>query len=155
MSHRCRSHFGTELPNSHRSRADFCAQRLNPGALDTDNPDMGTRYCRSCATEVEDAGGYCLLGHPLRLEAPRDSLAHLRAEVDRAFEDAKMEVATALSAIPANKASGSEVALPPSPPRRPVFETIDQPTGGPDPLVEFAPAPRMDWGPEKNFFKRR
>ena len=116
---------------------------------------MTTRYCPHCRAEVENVEGFCLLGHPLKFAAPRDSLAHLRAEVDRAFDDAKVEVASALSAIPASNMSLSNGGPPPAPPVRPVFETIDQAPLGADPLVEFAPAPRMDWGPEKQFFKRR
>ena len=114
---------------------------------------MGIRHCPRCRAEVEDVDGFCLLGHPLRLEAPRDSLTHLRAEVDRAFEQAKVEVAVAVGAAPS--ASSPAVNAPPAPPSTRVFETIEQASTGPDPLVEFAPAPRMDWGPEKPFFKRR
>lgn len=123
--------------------------------MDTDNPDMSTRYCPRCRAEVENAEGFCLLGHPLKFEAPTDSLAHLRAEVDRAFEQATVEVAAAISAQPSAYVSAAEMSPPPPPPTTRVFETIDQPTRASDPLVEFAPAPRMDWGPEKQFFKRR
>jgi glucan phosphorylase len=57
---------------------------------------MTLRYCSSCAAEVEERDGYCLLGHPVRLTAPTDSLSELRAEVDRAFEKARVEITTAL-----------------------------------------------------------
>ncbi len=111
---------------------------------------MSERYCQQCKAQVEDTGGYCLLGHPLRSSAPTASLTQLRAEVDQAFEDARLQVANVL---------GSAAPPPPPPPvaaTRTVL-TIDQDVqAGPDPIADFAPAPRMDWGPEKQrLLKRR
>lgn len=109
---------------------------------------MTTRLCRTCGTEVQDAGGYCLLGHSLR-EAPESgSLSALRAEVDRAFEEAQMVVDQSHGA----PASANEVLLPPPPPpRSDLFARlqIEQSVTDSDPMEGFAPAPRMDWGPER------
>ncbi len=165
---------GTSCPCSNRasvtSAGDFTAWRLNPRVLDTDNPDMSLRHCRQCGTDVEDVGGYCLLGHPLRLAAPTDSLATLRAEVNQAFADVEVKVAEVL-AVGANgqavssaqePAPGSATAEtspaatappPPPPPRSRVAQF--EPSVGPDPITEFAPAPKMDWGPERGGLLRR
>jgi hypothetical protein len=58
---------------------------------------MAQRFCSRCNAEVEDAGGYCLLGHDLRLEAPVDSLKALRAEVNRTFDEARRELADVMA----------------------------------------------------------
>jgi hypothetical protein len=134
---------------------------------------MADRYCPSCGTDVEDAGGFCLLGHPLRLEPMTDAetLTDLRAEVDKAFEDAKAQVEEALGDI--------EVDVPPPPPApsrvAPATDAreLDQPgtpvrsyddlwrafeaeaARGEDPITAFAPPPRMDWGPERSKLRRR
>lgn len=108
---------------------------------------MSDRFCRQCNTQVEDVGGFCLLGHSLREVAPTASLKELRAEVDRAFEEASVQVAHALTEAP-----------PPPPPQvTSVFQIdIDEVTRDSDPIAEFAPAPRMDWGPDKeNRLRRR
>ena len=111
---------------------------------------MTDRFCPRCVAEVEDVGGFCLLGHPLTEAAPSGSLTELRAEVDRAFENARVQVAHAL---------GAAAPPPPPPPLASVRTvlTIDQDVHiGPDPIADFAPAPRMDWGPEKQrLLKRR
>ncbi len=116
---------------------------------------MSMRHCPRCRTEVEDVGGFCLLGHPLRLAAPVDSLATLRAEVDRAFEDVEVKVAEVLAGAPVAPASGigATASPPPPPPRTHMAEF--EPSTGSDPIVEFAPAPQMDWGPERARLLRR
>ena len=114
------------------------------------------RFCSHCQAEVEDVGGFCLLGHPLAKAAPDiGSLTALRAEVDRAFEDARVQVATVVGGV-------SSSAPPPPPPAdatapsRTTYPVIEQTVTGPDPIADFAPAPRMDWGPEKkSLLKRR
>jgi hypothetical protein len=134
---------------------------------------MAERYCTSCGTDVEDAGGFCLLGHPLRLQAMTDAetLTDLKAEVDKAFEDVKVQVEEALGEI--------EVNMPPPPPApsrvAPATDAreLDQPgtpvrtyddlwrafeaeaARGEDPITAFAPPPRMDWGPERSKLRRR
>ncbi len=47
---------------------------------------MATRFCARCGADVEDVGGFCLLGHRLATEAGMPSLGDLRAQVDKAFE---------------------------------------------------------------------
>ena len=107
---------------------------------------MSERFCPRCNAEVEDTGGYCLLGHSLRVSAPADSLAALRAEVDLAFEEARVQVAHAL---------GDAAPPPPPPPVTatvPLYPRIEEaqaPSHGTDPITDFAPAPRMDWGPDR------
>jgi hypothetical protein len=116
---------------------------------------MSFRHCTRCGTEVEDVGGYCLLGHPLRLSAPVDGLKELRAEVDRAMADVKTQVVEMLQAVPAGAGEGP----PPPPsatPRPDLFAVLDsEPTSGTDPLEDFAPAPRMDWGPDRGRLRRK
>jgi hypothetical protein len=125
-----------------------------------------TRFCPSCHTEVEARDGFCLLGHPLRLAAPTSSISELRAEVDKAFEDARAEIATVLitevPGLPVQLGAVSRapvMAPPPPPPPASRFETVWQeqeaaePESASDPIVAFAPPPRMDWGPRKD--KRR
>lgn len=114
---------------------------------------MSFRHCRRCGTEVEDVGGYCLLGHPLRLSAPTDSLASLRAEVNQAFADVEVKVAEVLAAAPA--AHPQNVAPPPPPPPVRSEVTEFEPSLGPDPITDFAPALNMDWGPERGRLLRR
>jgi hypothetical protein len=134
---------------------------------------MAERYCPSCGTDVEDAGGFCLLGHPLRLRSmtEAETLGDLRAEVNKAFEDVKVQVEEALGEI--------EINMPPPPPA-PRSEVpsdangmeLDQPAiplrtyddlwrafeeeaaKGEDPITAFAPPPRMDWGPERSKLRR-
>ena len=121
---------------------------------------MTTRYCPRCRAEVEDTGGFCLLGHPLRLAAPVDSLSHLRAEVNAAFAEAEAKVALAVGGAHVGSLSATqhEVAPPPPPPRnsRPdPFAGLTHTPSGPDPMADFAPPPRMDWGPKPSFWRRR
>lgn len=115
---------------------------------------MTNRYCTRCATEVEDAGGFCLLGHPLSEAAPTGSLSDLRAEVDQAFEDARLQVGAMLQGAPPPPPAPEvsvAVQLPVSQTTPAAYATIDrdQPRGPGDPINDFAPAPRMDWGPDR------
>jgi hypothetical protein len=136
---------------------------------------VSNRFCPTCHAEVEDTGGFCLLGHSLRVAAPdsSDSLSALRAEVDQAFEDARVAVGHALSEVPSAPASYSapapasysapapaaQATPPPPPPSAPAAKLRIEGgyTGeGHDPITDFAPAARMDWGPERQgFLKRR
>lgn len=115
---------------------------------------MSERYCPKCRTDVEDVGGFCLLGHDLRLRAVTDATMNdLRAEVDRAFEAARVQVAAITGEIPA-------VPPPPPPPLPDDLEAqtkarmeqlwagFEEETPSPsDPIAQFAPNTRMDWGP--------
>jgi hypothetical protein len=140
---------------------------------------MANRFCPTCRSDVEDVGGFCLLGHRLALSAPTAPLAELRADVDRAFAEAQTRVEEALATVPVG-AVGSQAPLPPPrPPAAASIATKTEPTPPPfaegsprpqapavyssldahavapgDPIAAFAPAPRMDWGPERSFLRR-
>ncbi|MDQ3955842.1 MAG: hypothetical protein M3285_09865 [Actinomycetota bacterium] len=141
-----------------------------------------TRFCQKCENEVEDTGGFCLLGHRLTLDAPTASLDELRAEVDRSFEEARLEIEALVSsgsggspsptpiAAPVGPASPSTVPvapvrrMPPPPPPPParkasygqVWKELEKDIDlTNDPINAFAPAPRLDWGPEKTKRLRR
>lgn len=127
---------------------------------------MTERYCPKCATDVEDVGGFCLLGHDLRLRPITESMDDIRAEVDRAFEEAKVQVAAVTGEIPLIAADG-----PPPPPPLPddleeqtksrmveAWQDFEDEPGTPspsDPITAFAPNTRMDWGPGDTKLKRR
>jgi hypothetical protein len=130
---------------------------------------MSFRYCKVCAAEVEDVDGYCLLGHPLKLE-PAIPVAEMRNEVSRALGEVRRDftaarsepeaVATADHATLEDLADGAEMTWsPPAPvrdPRRTVWGPLTEEllTDG-DPITAFAPASRMDWGPERAGLKPR
>ncbi|MGI8773549.1 MAG: hypothetical protein ACR2KQ_00850 [Actinomycetota bacterium] len=140
---------------------------------------MSVRFCPSCDAEVEVNLGHCLLGHVVRLEPTNGSLSELRAEVDKAFNDAQLQVASVLmaapvapeppAAVPVATAMGADplprstvhrmIPPPPPPPPPPLTTTASVAAGlaatsapriGADPIAEFAPPPRMDWGPQKS-----
>jgi hypothetical protein len=102
---------------------------------------MDLRYCERCGAEVQDAGGYCLLGHPLRLDPVIASVSEWRQELDRAFDEAR----------PDQDLEADADAVEQEPPRRSLWATLGQSDGvvGNDPISAFAPAARMDWGPEE------
>lgn len=119
---------------------------------------MSERYCPKCQTDVEDVGGFCLLGHSLRLRPITESLDDLRAEVDRAFEEVRVQVAAVTGEIPV---VASSQAPPPPPPLPDDLEEQtktkmtelwagfeDDVRASTDPITAFAPNTRMDWGPE-------
>ena len=136
------------------------------------------RYCSACQAEVQTVDGYCLLGHEVALEAPIPSLEALREEVDRVFEEARRQVEVLLGSgptagpPPARGHAGPPRARPSTPPpppppldpvraiedqRRTVFAALqaEEPLTVGDPIVAFAPAPRMDWGPERPGLRRK
>ena len=104
---------------------------------------MSVRYCERCGSDVEDVGGFCLLGHALRVDPPIPSVAAIREEVDRAFDEARAEVASS--------GDSGDSHEPPPPPEsaRSVWAALRDDGGAADPMAAFAPAPRMDWGPER------
>jgi hypothetical protein len=100
-----------------------------------------TRFCTTCGTDVEDVGGFCMLGHSLKVSAPAADLSTLRAEVDAAFEEAKLQVAAVLGSSPPN---AGPVA--PEPPPRPALEPLrpagTEPVAAPErPLAKAPPPP--------------
>lgn len=124
---------------------------------------MTERYCPKCQAEVEDVGGFCLLGHSLRLRPITETMDEIRAEVDRAFEEARVQVAAITGEIPAIASS------PPPPPPLPddleeqtktrmdeLWAGFEEDAPSPaDPITAFAPNTRMDWGPDGAKLKRR
>jgi hypothetical protein len=138
---------------------------------------MSLRFCSRCRADVEDVGGYCLLGHPLPQDAV-DPISDLRAEVDKAFEKIKIEIpVTGMAA--AFKGGGN-----PAPAPGPTVGAYEELRGSDeelveemaqtrtdywsqlrdevvvsvsrdDPILSFSPSPRMEWGPEKGRRRRR
>ena len=107
---------------------------------------MTTRFCPGCTEEVEDTGGFCLLGHRLALEAPTASLQELREEIDRSFEGSGMEVSVAEGKSLSVEAEGSLGTLEPAavmaPPRPPVVsEPGREGTARPTRLRRVPPPP--------------
>lgn len=136
---------------------------------------MDLRYCPRCRADVEDAGGFCLLGHRLPVSPVADPMADLRAEVDEAFSKVRFQVESAFQSdvaaltdpaavpVPARSSlyeelSGDdqEVAQEMRATTRKVYEelALDAPVSQTDPITAFSPSPRADWGPEKGNGRR-
>jgi hypothetical protein len=118
-----------------------------------------TRHCPKCATEVEDRGGYCALGHRLRLNSIDGSIEDLRAEIDQVFEAARLEVSGVIQgsppAPPAATAPPVEDDIPSTEVYRErargVWAALEEDNSmEDDPIEAFAPPPRMDWGPKRS-----
>jgi hypothetical protein len=132
---------------------------------------MSVRFCERCRADVEDVGGFCLLGHRLTAPAEADPIADLRSEVDRAFEKVQVDIQAALDPLK-SLALENETPIPagrvePEPDGEQMLEDMqvtskalwkplegETPLAGNDPIVAFAPSPRMDWGPEKDKGRR-
>ena len=130
------------------------------------------RFCPKCGSDVEDVGDFCLLGHRFPVARGADPIADLRAQVDEAFQKVETDVAAALNPL-AGLARENEVppvpvpgpsAVEADPPAdddltverlevtsKALWEPLgdESPLSRTDPIVAFAPSPRMDWGPEK------
>ncbi|MDQ3878706.1 MAG: hypothetical protein M3290_10220 [Actinomycetota bacterium] len=118
---------------------------------------MTTRFCTTCNSEVEESGGYCLLGHRLAHAAPRDSLSALRAEVDQAFEDARSHLVEALAPPPPPPPAFHVETTRRERAQANMWEGLDvvHEAEAADPINSFAPPPRMDWGPNRSGFLKR
>ena len=113
---------------------------------------MANKFCNHCGTDVEDVGGFCLLGHPLRHQAPVTPMNELRNEVDRAFEDARTQVTEALrgtrdAAIMDHPTQGAPAWSAPAPQRVPVgvgaaTRPAARASGAPPPPPPPPPAPQ-------------
>jgi hypothetical protein len=132
---------------------------------------VSVRYCKVCAGDVEEVDGYCLLGHPLKLSPP--SVAEMRDEVARALGEARTEQRPDADgeAVPDALHSGDgnglhhlwnarDMTWSPPPPVEDPRQTVWGPLVGDaadegDPITAFAPASRMDWGPERSGFRAR
>ena len=125
---------------------------------------MTTLYCPHCAAEVEDRGNYCLLGHPLvpRGDEPAaaggvpPSLGSTPVSASGPERPATVghSVVLADAAPVASQAAprvdhlsmiGSLARQHPDLPTAVLAGGRSRPA---DPITSFAPAPRMDWGPE-------
>lgn len=106
-------------------------------------------FCNGCNSEVENAGGFCLLGHRLSAFAPPPPppvMADLKQAVAEVFEEAASKVVVAEPEEGHSRYASSiertwaelENAAAPSPD---------------DPINTFAPPPRMDWGPQRSAFR--
>jgi hypothetical protein len=113
---------------------------------------MTLRFCPTCATEVQDAGGFCMLGHWLGSDtSPLDGSP---SDIDRAFGAfASQSVGT--GARPSGPRTPPPPPPPPSKPAATVWDDLDDASLSPnDPITSFAPAPRMDWGPTRSLLSR-
>ena len=119
---------------------------------------MNTRFCEKCSADVEDVGGFCLLGHPLRLDPLIPSVAQVRHEVDRIFDEVRDQRSVREEGGEGVSSSMEDTpGQPPPPPgrvgrgRRSLFDSLsDDPAAEThDPIEAFAPPPRMDWGPSE------
>ena len=72
---------------------------------------MTLRFCPRCAEEVEDTGGFCLLGHKLSLDAPTASIQELREEVERSFEEARLQISAVMQSDDAARAERTLVEV--------------------------------------------
>ena len=113
---------------------------LNSAPPHAETPDVSTRHCPTCATEVEDADGFCLLGHSLRVAPITDSMDELRAEVDLAFAAARAELASIngpSSAAPGPHGAAQRPPAPPAPTGRPGSGPSGPPSPPPPPAADF------------------
>lgn len=139
---------------------------------------MSLRFCSRCRADVEDVGGYCLLGHPLPQDAV-DPISDLRAEVDKAFEKVKIEIpvtgmasafksagapagtpmADSIDAYEELRGSDEELVEEMAQTRTDYWSQLrddaDVSVSRDDPILSFSPSPRMEWGPEKGRKRRR
>ena len=121
-------------------------------------------FCNGCNTEVENAGGFCLLGHRLSAFAPPPPppssallppaplpppppLADLKQAVAEVFEEAASKVTLADPEAPEPSRYASSVER-----TWAELENAAAPAAD-DPINTFAPPPRMDWGPQRSAFR--
>ena len=123
---------------------------------------MTLRYCPRCRAEVEDTGGFCLLGHRFPIAA-EDPIADLRREVDQAFKKVELDISDVFEQkleepVPAPSGgvyeqlkSDSETLDEIVQSRRDVWQQLsdDGPVDRNDPIVSFSPSPRMEWGRDR------
>ncbi len=119
-------------------------------------------FCNTCAAEVEDAGGFCLLGHRLSALVPPPPPPPLMTDLKQAVAEVFEEAARAASAgRPQETAKVAAPEAPQPPPSRYAssiertwaeLESAPAPAAD-DPIYTFAPPPRMDWGPRRSAFR--
>lgn len=122
---------------------------------------MSIRSCATCGAPLRLADEVCALGH-LVLEVPpeqtvegppgdRSELAELRAKVNEAFVVAESQLQLLTAKVEAPAAPSAPPPPPPPPPPQ-LFTPLPGAEADrvDDPITAFAPAARLDWGPEKN-----
>ena len=128
---------------------------------------MTLRYCARCRADVEDAGGFCLLGHRFP-QTNEDPIADLRAEVDRAFNKVQVDISSVFeekleepepapaTGVYEQLKTDSETLDEIVENRRNVWRQLseDGPVERDDPILSFSPSPRMEWGPGKSRRRR-
>ena len=109
-------------------------------------------FCNRCNAEVENAGGFCLLGHRLSALAPPPPPPPAMADLKQAVNEVFAEAATAV-AVPAEPGEEQPSRYATSIDRMwAQLETAPAPAAD-DPINTFAPPPRMDWGPRRSAFR--
>ena len=108
-------------------------------------------FCNTCAAEVEDAGGFCLLGHRLSALVPPPPppplMTDLKQAVAEVFEEAEAKVAASEAPQPPPSRYASSIER--------TWAELESapPPSADDPIYTFAPPPRMDWGPRRSAFR--
>ena len=102
---------------------------------------MTQRFCHRCGSDVEDTGGFCLLGHRLAVAGP-----------DEVRDAAAAQLGVAPPPPPPPGAPAETEAEPLVSSVAPTWAALGATAPGTapvpdDPINEFAPPPRMDWGP--------
>ncbi len=133
---------------------------------------MQLRFCPRCRADVEDVGGFCLLGHRLPEAVVSDPVDDLRVEVDLALSKVERDVAAALDAQDGSSASAEvpaevpvwqqlkdddeEVAEDMRATSRKIYDELsdNEPVSRTDPIIAFSPSPRAEWGPERGNGRR-
>jgi hypothetical protein len=146
---------------------------------------LSLRFCSRCRADVEDVGGFCLLGHTFPQDTS-DPISDLRAEVDKAFEKIKIEIpvsgmASTFQTAPVSAPEPTVTSLEPmvstfegyeelrssdehlveemAQSRRDYWsqlrDEVDSSVQRDDPILSFSPSPRMEWGPEKGRRRKR
>lgn len=112
-------------------------------------------FCNRCAAEVENADGFCLLGHRLSALAPPPPpppapvMSDLAEAVAEVFEEAEAKVIGLTAAV--EEAPGPLPSRYASSVERTWAQLETAPAPSPDdPINTFAPPPRMDWGPRRS-----
>ena len=131
---------------------------------------MARVFCPRCRAEVDNVEGFCLLGHRLPDLPADDPIVELRQAVEAAFTQVEVDVKALSSVVrttevaPAPQVEAPDIFSSLAPEdtddnlhermleaKRDVWAelTKDKDLALNDPIVGFAPSPRMDWGPER------
>lgn len=126
---------------------------------------MARTFCPRCRADVDNVEGFCLLGHRLPDLPADDPIAQLRDAVDAAFTQVEVDLKSLSANVEGSAPEASPDVFSSLAPtttdddlaermveaKRSVWAelTRDQDLALNDPIVGFAPSPRMDWGPER------